>query len=90
MWYVYIVKCADGTFYTGVTNNLDRRVFEHNNSTLGSKYTKARRPVSLVYSKRHRDRSGAQKNEHQIKNFTRDEKIRLINKKNERVSNRKR
>ncbi len=81
MWYVYILECADGTLYTGVTNNLKRRVEEHNFHELGAKYTKARRPVKLVYSKRKKTRATAQKEECEIKNLPRLEKIKLIKKK---------
>ncbi|MHA1558809.1 MAG: GIY-YIG nuclease family protein, partial [Alphaproteobacteria bacterium] len=57
MWYVYIVECKDKTYYTGVTNDLKKRISDHNSSTLGAKYTRARRPVKLVYSKRKRNKS---------------------------------
>ena len=77
MWYVYILKCADKTFYTGITNNLDRRVEEHNSSALGAKYTRARRPAKLVYSRRFKNRSNAQREEHRIKRLKREEKEKL-------------
>jgi putative endonuclease len=77
-YYVYILKCNDGTFYTGVTNNLDKRVEAHNTKKTGAKYTKSRRPVILVYQKRHKDRSRAQQSEYKVRNLTRDEKILLI------------
>ena len=51
MYYLYILKCSDGTLYTGITVDLKRRVGEHNTSKLGAKYTRSRRPVKLVYSK---------------------------------------
>ncbi|PIV86597.1 MAG: endonuclease, partial [Candidatus Moranbacteria bacterium CG17_big_fil_post_rev_8_21_14_2_50_41_107] len=50
MYYLYILKCADGTLYTGITTNLERRKEEHNSSSLGAKYTRGRRPVKLVFS----------------------------------------
>lgn len=78
MWYVYIVKCRDKTFYTGVTTDLKRRVLEHNSSILGAKYTKGRRPVKLVYSIRRKNKSRAQKEECRIKKLSRGEKIKLI------------
>lgn len=78
MWYVYIVKCSDKTFYTGVTNDLKRRISEHNGSKLGSKYTRARRPVILSYQKKYKTRSLAQKEEYRIKNLSRKEKQNLI------------
>ena len=78
MWYVYILKCADKTLYTGVTNNLTRRVEEHNSSDLGAKYTRGRRPVKLVYSKRKKTRASAQKEEYEIKNLTKNEKLKFV------------
>jgi len=77
MWQTYIVKCADGTFYAGITTDLKRRVEEHNNSTLGSKYTSMRRPVKVVYSKKYKDRSAASKEEWRIKQMPREEKLQL-------------
>lgn len=79
MWYVYILKCADGTLYTGVTNDLKRRVAQHNSSELGAKYTKGRRPVELMYSKRKKTRATAQKEEHEIKQLAKTDKMKLIN-----------
>jgi putative endonuclease len=78
MYFVYILECSDHTFYTGITTNLDRRISEHNNSKLGAKYTKVRRPVKLVYSKEFINRSEASKEESKIKKLSRDEKIRRI------------
>jgi putative endonuclease len=78
MYFLYIVKCADKTLYTGITVDLDRRIKEHNSSALGAKYTRARRPVRLVYSKKFRNRSAASKAESKIKNLTRAEKLELI------------
>ncbi len=78
MHYVYIVKCADETYYTGYTNNLKRRIEQHNQGD-GAKYTKGRRPVELVYSKEFDSKSKAMKREYKIKQLTRQEKIDLIN-----------
>ena len=78
MWQVYILKCADETFYTGITTDLQRRVDEHNNSALGAKYTAGRRPVELVYAKKFRNRSLASKEENRVKKLTRQEKLELI------------
>jgi len=78
MWYVYIVKCKDGTFYTGITTDLERRIFEHNSSFKGAKYTKGRRPVKLVYSKKIKSKSLASKEECRIKKIPREDKIELI------------
>lgn len=77
MWYVYILKCNDGTLYTGITNNLDKRVSSHNKGT-GAKYTKTRLPVEVVYHEEATDRSEASKREHQIKKLSRLAKENLI------------
>ncbi|MGB5505194.1 MAG: GIY-YIG nuclease family protein [Sulfurovum sp.] len=79
MYFVYIVKCADETFYTGIATELERRIEEHNNSDKGAKYTRARRPVRLVYSEEYPDRSSASKREYEIKKkMSRSEKLKLI------------
>ncbi len=80
MWYVYILQCKDKTLYTGVTTNLKRRIEEHNDSVLGAKYTKGRRPVKLVYSIGRKNKSGAQKEECRIKRLSRTEKLKIIKK----------
>ena len=82
MYYVYILKCSDKTFYTGITNDLKRRLKEHNSSNLGAKYTKTRRPVQLVYSIKKKNRSSAAKEECRIKKLSRTDKINLIKSKN--------
>jgi len=79
MWQVYILKCSDSTFYTGITTNLKRRIEEHNNSSLGAKYTRGRRPVKLVFSKKYKNKSLATIEEARIKKLSRKEKIYLIN-----------
>ncbi len=77
-YYVYMVECSDGTYYTGITTDIERRVVEHNTSEKGAKYTRARRPVKLVYSEEYPDRSSASKREWEIKNrLTRAEKQKL-------------
>lgn len=78
MYYLYILKCADGTLYTGIAKDLARRIKEHNSSTLGAKYTRGRRPVKLVYSKKFRNRSLAAKAEASIKKLSRKEKLVLL------------
>ncbi len=78
MYYIYIVKCADKTLYTGITIDLARRIKEHNSSKLGAKYTRARRPVKLVYSKKFRNRSIASKAEARIKKLTREYKLNML------------
>jgi putative endonuclease len=78
MYFVYILECADNTFYTGITTNLDRRIKEHNSSKLGAKYTCTRRPVKLVYSKEFKNRSEASKEESKIKKLSRSEKLDFL------------
>ena len=78
-FYVYIVECADGSYYTGYTTNISRRINEHNYSTRkGSKYTRSRRPVRLVYSETLKSVSNALKREFAIKKLSRKEKKKLI------------
>ncbi len=79
MYYVYMVQCADETLYTGIATELERRVKEHNESEKGAKYTRVRRPVKLVYSEKHQDRSTASKREYEIKKkMSRSQKLKLI------------
>jgi len=78
-WRVYIVRCADGTLYTGVAVDVARRVAEHNGAgKRGARYTRARRPVKLVYQATAANRSAACKREYIIKQLSRREKLRLI------------
>ena len=77
-WYLYVVQCSDGTLYTGVTTDIDRRIDEHNTSSRGAKYTKARRPVKLVYKRRYANRSEAQSAEYQFKKLLRGQKLQII------------
>jgi putative endonuclease len=76
-WYCYVMQCADHTFYTGITNDLDKRLTAHNNGT-ASKYTRCRLPVQLVYSEPHTNRSSASKREADIKQLSRAEKLAFI------------
>ena len=78
-WTVYMVTCADGTLYTGATNRLQKRIEAHNVGK-GAKYTKSRRPVTLVYTEEHPDRSAALKAEAAIKRLTRVEKQEKVRK----------
>lgn len=78
-WHVYILRCSDGTLYTGISNDLDRRIGEHNKG-MGAKYTKGRGPVRLVYQESADNRSEASKRELEIKSLTRSEKLMLIEK----------
>ena len=77
MNYTYIVKCSDGTLYTGWTNDLEKRVSAHN-SGKGAKYTKNRRPVALVYYEEFCTKEEAMHREYEIKQMTRQKKQRLI------------
>lgn len=77
-YFVYIVECADGTLYTGITTDLARRVVEHNTSPVGARYTSARRPVVLVYSRKFKDRSSASVEEARIKKLSKTKKLELI------------
>ena len=80
-WKVYIVKCSDKTFYTGITNNIKLRLETHNLGK-GAKYTKSRLPVILVYLERVDDKSNALRREIEIKKLNRSQKINLINSTN--------
>jgi putative endonuclease len=76
-WYVYIVECSDGTLYTGITNNISKRVRAHNLG-IGSRYTSGRRPVKLLAQWDCADKSHASKMEYIIKGLSRDDKLRSI------------
>ena len=74
-----MLECSDGTLYTGITTDLERRIDEHNHSAKGAKYTRARRPVLLVYSEEVENRSLASKREYFIKHkMNRKEKMQLM------------
>lgn len=78
-WCIYIVRCADKTLYTGITRDVGRRVAEHNgNNNLGARYTRARRPVKLVYWESASTRSKASIRESEIKHLSKKEKEILI------------
>ena len=76
-WHVYIVECSDGSLYTGITNDLDKRITAHNDGR-GAKYTKSRRPVRLRYSEPAADRKHASQREYAIKSLPRVKKMQLI------------
>ena len=85
-WYVYMVRCVDGTLYTGVTTNLKRRIAEHNGETVtsnakGAKYTKTRRPVELVYQEAVEGRGEAQRREASLRRLSRIQKEHLLGQK---------
>ncbi len=78
-WFVYILRCADGSLYTGITTDLARRVAEHNaGAQAGARYTRPRRPVTLVYHEHHQSRSAAAKREHALRKLGKAEKERLV------------
>lgn len=78
MYYLYILKCADETLYTGITTDIERRMREHNSSKVGAKYTRVRRPVELVHLAKYKDRSAASVEEARIKKLSRAEKLKLF------------
>ena len=86
-YYCYIVECADGTFYTGWTTDLEKRVTTHN-AGRGSRYTRLRRPVKLVYFENLPDRSKAMRREAQIKRLSRPAKLKRISNFKSQMSNR--
>lgn len=75
--YTYILRCSDGTLYTGWTNDMDKRLAMHN-SGKGAKYTKGRTPVELVYCEKFAEKKEAMRREYEIKQLTRKEKDQLI------------
>jgi putative endonuclease len=80
MWFVYILKCSDNSFYTGITTDVNRRLLEHNTSSKAAKYTRIRRPVQIIYTKEFGTRSDASIEECRIKRLTRQQKEKLVEK----------
>jgi len=80
-WYVYMLRCADDSLYTGITTDIERRLGEHNNTSksVGAKYTRSRRPVKLVYHEQLLTRAEATSRELEIKSLNRCDKLKLIN-----------
>lgn len=78
-YFVYILRCGDGTLYTGIAIDLEKRINEHNTSPKGAKYTKSRRPVALAYSEAAENKSIAMKREIAIKKMTKEQKELLVN-----------
>lgn len=76
--YCYLVMCADKSLYCGYTNNLEKRIYAHNNLKTGAKYTRTRRPVKLVYWEKFTSKSDAMKREYQIKKMKTSDKIKLM------------
>ena len=77
-WFVYILRCRDGTFYTGITTDLSRRVAEHRGGKRGARYTRSRRPVVLVYAEPALSRSAAAQREYQLRRLSVEAKRLLI------------
>ena len=75
-WIVYILKCSDDTLYTGITNNVSKRIEDHEKG-VGAKYTKGRSPFQLLFTEKHPNRSSASKREIEIKAFSKIEKLAL-------------
>ena len=78
MFYTYLLECADGSFYVGCTNNLEKRLKQHNESKWGAHYTKLRRPVALKYSETFDTLKAARASEAEIKSWPRAKKLTLI------------
>lgn len=77
-WFVYLVRCRDGSLYCGIAKNLEKRLAEHNSPDKGAKYTRGRRPVQLVYAEEVSSRAQATQREGRIKRMTRAEKMTFI------------
>ncbi|MBI4097242.1 MAG: GIY-YIG nuclease family protein [Candidatus Levybacteria bacterium] len=79
VFYVYLLQCSDLTYYVGCTNNIKKRLIEHNTSKKGARYTKMRRPVKLLYKEEYNTLLKARKREAEIKSWTRKDKEKLLN-----------
>jgi putative endonuclease len=80
MYYTYLLICSDNSLYCGSTNNLEKRIYQHNNAKNGAHYTKIRRPVELVYFEKFETLTQARAREAEIKRMSRTEKMKLIKK----------
>jgi len=78
IWHVYMVRCSDGTLYTGIAKDLEKRIEAHNSGKDGARYTRSRRPVKLVYSEQAESKSAAASLEYQIKRLPRTKKKRML------------
>lgn len=76
-WWVYLLRCADGSFYTGITTDTERRLHEHNHLACGARYTRSRRPVVMVYREVAADRAEAARREYAIRRLNRADKQAL-------------
>ena len=77
-WHVYMVECSDGTLYTGITNDLEKRIAAHNSGRAGARYTRSRRPVKLAYSEQVQSKAAAARLEYHIKRLPRARKKQLV------------
>lgn len=77
MWFVYILLCEDGSLYTGYSNNVDQRFYDHRNGK-GGRYTRSHKPVKLIYQEQFSTQSEALKRERQIKGWSRTKKIMIL------------
>ena len=77
-WHVYMVRCSDGTLYTGITNNLEKRIEAHNSEKNGARYTRSRRPVELVYSEQAGSQAAAARLEYRLKKLPLAKKKGLV------------
>lgn len=77
MWFVYIILCMDGSFYTGCSNDVQKRFFDHKNGK-GGRYTRSHKPVKVIYQENLPTHSEALKREREIKSWTREKKIRIL------------
>lgn len=82
LYFVYILECADGTFYSGSTNDLEKRLYKHNHLKSGAHYTKIRRPVILKYSEEVPDFATARAREGEFKRWSREKKLKFISEQN--------
>ena len=78
-WFMYVVECADGSFYAGITKCIERRLNEHNYGSKSAKYTRSRRPVRLIFSEEHDSHSSAASAEYKFKRLSRKRKQQFIN-----------
>lgn len=77
MWFVYILLCEDGSFYTGSSNDVEKRFLDHKNGK-GGRYTRSHKPTKLIYQEQFKTQSEALKRERQIKDLSREKKIRVL------------
>jgi len=77
-WYVYLLRCSDNSLYAGITTDLKRRLHQHNNTKQGAKYTRARRPVALVFNETATNKSAASKREYQVRTLPKKQKEQLV------------